>query len=79
MVLLRLAEGEDRTPEEIFAASGDPDVDFVGTGAEVNPGGRASMIVDLDVGKYAFVCFVSTSPGQADHLSRGMFAEFVVG
>ncbi|MDC3402520.1 cupredoxin domain-containing protein [bacterium] len=77
MVLLRLSESEDRTPKEIFADPADPDVLWIGRAA-ANSGDSVSMVVDLEAGKYSFVCFVADAPGQEGHLFKGMFTEFVV-
>ncbi len=44
---------------------------------EQAPGERGSFAVDLDPGRYAFLCFV-TDPDGTQHARKGMNAEFSV-
>lgn len=79
MYVGRLADGVEL--EQVLAAPdpvGDGLAEEVGFVGPVAPGGEATLQVDLDVGRYALVCFIPTAEGRP-HAELGMVAEVTVG
>jgi hypothetical protein len=50
---------------------------FVGGPNPPSPGGEASVVQDLDPGRYAVICLVDV-PDKVPHIMKGMSKEFVV-
>lgn len=82
MVIFRRAEGETRTPEELFALPEEEiftALTFAGA-AQAEPGQTGLTIADLEPGSYVATCFVPTGGAEdgPPHFMQGMTAEFEV-
>ena len=68
----QLTAAVQQRPEAAF-----PLVSFVGGPATIDPTGSASVTLDLQVGQYAWLCFLPSSDGVR-HLAKGMVRPLTV-
>lgn len=82
MILFQRAEGETRTPEELFALPEDQlgtALTFAGA-TQAEPGQTSLTITELVPGSYVATCFIPVggAEGGPPHFMQGMTAEFEV-
>lgn len=82
MVVFRRAEGETRSPEELFALPEEEiftALTFAGA-AQAEPGETGLTIADLEPGSYVATCFIPMGGAEdgPPHFMQGMVAEFEV-
>lgn len=82
IVIFRRAEGETRSPEELFALPEEElfsALTFAGA-AMAEPGQTSLSIADLEPGAYVATCFVPMGGAEdgPPHFTQGMLAEFEV-
>jgi hypothetical protein len=82
MVLLRRADGETRSVDELLALPEDEAMEALAfTGAAfAEPGETGFLTADLEAGDYVAVCFLPVGGAEdgAPHFTRGMVTEFEV-
>lgn len=85
VVLARLAEG--RSAGDVVAwiqaldggkAPGPPPAEFLGGVSGLAPGGENFFVVDLEPGRYVWLCPMPDESGGSNHLHRGMYMPFTV-
>lgn len=85
VALARLAEGT--TAEDMVAwiqayeageAAGPPPGEFLGGVSALAPGGENYVTVDLEPGRYVWLCPLTEQAGQPSHLDHGMYLPFRV-
>ncbi|HEX2030525.1 MAG TPA: hypothetical protein VHL78_03875 [Actinomycetota bacterium] len=81
MIFFVRIEGTDMSLEELFELSEKRSQKFVeevgGIQQPVAAGKTGEVTLDLETGRYAYVCFVSAPDGDA-HYAKGMFGELTV-
>jgi hypothetical protein len=82
LIAVPLLEGKTIEDAERFLRTeqGPPAVDFErGVSTSVLEGGTSQVVeLNLEPGRYAFVCFISDRQGGASHFDKGMIAEGTV-
>lgn len=81
LIIQQLTDDAPAIPEILEMPDKKSERFFVGetiTSDRVKPGASVSLTVDLEPGRYGYVCFVSTDKSEMPHAFLGMHGEFTV-